>query len=224
MSATETAETVVPGFIPIEAGVQAPGVFQEGWLPDVPFFPELVELRETYLRIKAQSGEASSRVYALEQSQAGAKAARIAAAQRAVLLGKEPPPNDDADLAQELERAKDQNRAAGRALVEHINHCIEVVCAHRDEWLMKCDLAEKGIAIEAEALRDQYLAKIREKGSFFKLEHWISRTSGQAADMPSQHLPYSAIPEPTSSDPAEAARELQGHMEKSYAGSQTRSD
>jgi hypothetical protein len=206
----------------IEGQESAPGVFNVGWLPDVKVFPELTQLREDYLRIWEEWHEAGAAERAVMDRQEAAKAERERAMRDAVLAGAPPPKDKTATIAQELAQAHERSQACASALIEVINHAIDVVVEHREEWLDKLNRAEAGFVVEAEELQKRLLKVLARKGSLARLDHWVDRTSGMALDTPALHLPYLNIPQPTSADPREAARELQERMEQSYAGDSTR--
>ena len=200
----------------------SPAVWQPEWLPDANAFPELTELRTTYLRIYAWWGETSARKHTLADQLEMAKREQQQAMTDAVVAGRKPKAGDTAELEKELVEATEATDACTRALAEHVNTCVEVVCEHRDEWLGKLHAAEAGFALRRQELRAALVAKLAEKGKFWRLFHWVDRTSGQAAELPGMHLAYSEIPAPMSADPAEAERQFQEMAAESYGRGMTR--
>ena len=215
---TTMTNTAAPTHVRITGSDDAPAVWREGWLPDDSPFPELTELRETYLRIRGTMQDASAEVWRIRNELEAAGKRREAAMRDAVLAGADAEVEDNtAELEQQLAQARAQANAAAGAMVEHINTCITTVLEHRDDWLDKCRRAEAGLEIEAEDLQKRLRAKLREKGKFFRLEHWVGRM-GDAAVQPAWHFAYADIVAPPR-DEAEAAEQLQEHMLRSYAGS-----
>jgi hypothetical protein len=204
---------------PIVTGSEAPGVFKDGWLPDVNVFPELTAAREQHERIRAQSSAASSEVYNLKVQIEAAHKQREDAMREAYLAGEpEPEPVETAALERELlAQAEERNRAASAALFQSVNSVIALVVEHREEWLELFARAEAGHVVEAEAALAKYREAVAKKGMFAKIEHWVDRTGGVAAELPAMHFPYADI-EVSSGD---AEQDKQDALLKSYAGDGT---
>jgi hypothetical protein len=206
-------------FVRITGEDIAPAPFRQGWLPDDSPFPELDALREKFLQLAEQKRVESANAHAIQEKIEGEKQRREVALRDAMLNGTSPDDVEDnrEALAAELATAKERTQAARQALVEHINHCIEVVLEKRPEWLAQIAQREADIAAEVAELEAKLRAANARKGSAFRLEHWLERTQAGAEFAPS-HIPYSDILPPPSADPADQAALQQRRMEQSYEG------
>jgi hypothetical protein len=206
-------------FVRIESSESAPAVWLEGWLPDGDFFPELTEARETYVRLRTAWRDAGERKLELQQRLETDEAQRRQDLRDAYLAGETDPqlaPPDE-DLKAELAAATEQSRAAASAYVEHLNRCIALVLAHRQEWLGEITAFEETVDSQIRALAAQVATLRAKRGSYGRLEHWIQRVA-EGASFPAAHFPYSEIPAPLSGDPVEEeARDLDTRL-RSYAG------
>jgi hypothetical protein len=202
----------------IVTGSEAPGVFKDGWLPDVNVFPELTAAREQHERIRAQSSAASSEVYRLKVQFEAAQKQQADKLREAYLAGApEPEPADPTELERELAQAQERSSAASRAMFESVNRVIALVVEHREEWLDLFARAEAGHVVEAEAAQQKLREALAKKGKFNKIAHWVDRTGGAAAELPALHYPYADIVV-SSGDPEQDAQFLEDAMLASYAG------
>ncbi|HEX4483525.1 MAG TPA: hypothetical protein VH081_07025 [Solirubrobacteraceae bacterium] len=210
-------DTVTP--VRITGADTAPAVFKPGWLPDDAPFPELDELRETYLRLYEQRNAEGAKTVAITEKIEAAKKQREADLREAMLNGTSADAVEDNSevLKAELEVAGARSKAAYQALVEHINHAIAVVLEKRPEWLAQIESQESDLNAEVEELENQLRAVHARKGSSFRLEHWLDRTQA-GAEFPPSFFPYSEIPPPQSVHPADQAADKQRLQEESYAG------
>lgn len=206
-------------FVRVESSEVAPAVWQDGWLPDGDFFPELTEARETYVRLHAAWRDAGARRQELQRLIEADETQRRQALRDAYLAGEPDPqlaPPDEA-LKDELAAVTEQSRAASAAYVEHINRCIALVLAHRQEWLGEATAFEETVDSQIRALLTQVATLRAQRGSYGRLGHWINRVI-EGASFPAAHFPYSDIPAPLTGDPVEEeARDLAARK-RSYAG------
>jgi hypothetical protein len=206
-------------FVRIESSEVAPAVWQDGWMPDGDFFPELTEARERHIRVRAAWQAAGARRQELERLIEADEAQRRQALSDAYLAGETDPqlaPPDEA-LTAELAAVKEHSKAAAKAYVESINQVIALVLAHRQEWLGEATAFEETVDSQIRTLLAQAATLRAQRGSYGRLEHWIQRVIEGAA-FPAAHFPYSDIPAPLTGDPVEEeARDLAARK-RSYAG------
>jgi hypothetical protein len=206
-------------FLRIESSESAPAVWQDGWLPDGEFFPELTEARDDYLRLRAAWHSASARASELREKIEADEAQRKQALRDAFLESVTDQQLEPADvtLQSQLTAAVEQSKAASEAYVEHINRCIALVLDHRQEWLGEITAFEGSLDAEVQALVDQAATLRAKRGHYGRLEHWIQRVT-DGASFPPAHFPYANIPAPPSGDAAEEEARLRKFMLASYAG------
>jgi hypothetical protein len=182
---------------------------------------ELDDMAREHERIRAQSSAAATEVYRLKVQIEAEQKQREDAMREAYLAGEpEPEPADTTELQQALAQAEERSHAASAAMFESVNRVIALVVEHREEWLAAFKQMEAGFQLEADELmakRRKLLAKV---GTFNKLEHWIDRTGGVAAELPAMHYPYADIVV-SSGDPARDAQFAEDALLASYAGDGT---
>lgn len=206
-------------FARITGSELAPACFLPGWLPDIEGFPELIEARETYLRLHAAWQAAGVRRQDLQRRIEDDKARRDEALRDAYAAGEvNPTPEpEDQSLKGELAAVRQQAQAAVEAYVDHINNCIVLVLEHRQEWQGAITASQESVDSEVEALLRKARALRAQRGDYSRLEHWLQRVA-EGAEMPAAHFPFSDIPLPPSGDPTEEeARDLEFRL-RSYAG------
>jgi hypothetical protein len=199
----------------------APAAFKPNWLPSDTGIPELDELRPTYERIDTERSAASAEVWRITDALEAAARRREDALRDAVLIGGDAPEPEDTDaLEAELEQARIRSRAAGQALLAHVNNAVALIVEHHDEWISELDSRHgnaRAELAEAEA-RVRELRAQTETGT--KLAYWLLRTGREAATEPRQHFPYDELPDAEPTDPAELAGWKQQILERAmYGGS-----
>jgi hypothetical protein len=197
----------------------APAVWSDDWLPDSETFPELVELRQTYLRIKAtweqetqQARELKGQLAAVDEARQNVLGASFAA--------DEEPDLDNLDkelLEAELAEVQERSQAAATALLKHINHAIAVVAEHEAAWQGTIGEHRDSVDVRVANLQQQIRDAEAERNIYWRLENWITRTK-EAASFPYLHNRYGMLPDPPPTDPAAQEARVQQLTEKSFLG------
>ncbi len=223
-----------PKFARITGYADSAAVFDPGWLPDLDAFPELVEARAEYLRLRDAWQATGERRSVIQSKIDNDRERRELALRDSYLAGNTTAQLEDADeaLRAELENVKAQANASAGAFLEHINRCIALVIERREAWFAVIDEYQHGIDEDVAALAEQ-IAKLRTKrGNFARFEHWAERTGGRVrpptsdrpgtnqcgATEPYAHIQYSEVPAPDSGVKAEDEARLAEFFMKSYAG------
>jgi hypothetical protein len=207
--------------VPITGYETSAAVFHPGWLPDIEVFPELVELRREFLRLRDQWNEKSARVHEVRDRVEAEKQRRsdaLADAYGTVDGEPEQVADQSKELEAELQSAREHSNAAAKAFVAHINRCIATVVEQGPGWIGEIEALDAEHAAEIRRLEEQLLEARRRGSAFPRLRHWIERTAFSGAKMPADHFPFSEIPAPRSGDPKDERERSQRLMLASYAG------
>lgn len=222
-----------PRFVRVTGADNAPACFRPGWLPDLDAFPELMQARAEWFRLRDAWDAAGQRRRLIEEKMENDRERRELALRDALLAGGEAQlESEDETLQAELADASAQAQAAAGAFVEHINRCIVLVIEKREAWFASIDLYQQEIDEQVRALMEQ-AAKLRTKrGDFARFEHWVERTGGRVrpptperpgvgfcgADEPHAHFGYADIPMPLSGNVAEEEARAADAFMRAYAG------
>jgi hypothetical protein len=156
-----------------------PAVLAFDWLPPDQRWPELNELRETHVRLRAASSAAAHAVSALERNFAAEDEAKDIALKAAFTAGTDPELPEitpDADRESQLKEARTVARAASAASFDHIDKVLEVFGTRYGEFFADLNAEEHMLNEQIRQTRarlNELMA--RRSGTNQRTREWIDR-------------------------------------------------